>query len=60
VHDYYYEWRAQHPDVDVWDGSPALVNFSTSRFTEVLEKRIWNDNNNNTLIIEVTFYPVRV
>jgi len=45
VHDYYYEWRAQHPDVDVWDGSPAFVNFSASRFTEVLEKRIWHEIN---------------
>ena len=39
VHDYYYEWRAQHLDVDVWDGSPAFVNFSASQFTEVLEKQ---------------------
>ncbi len=43
VHDYYYEWRAQHLDVDVWDGSPAFVNFSTSQFTEVLEKCIWHE-----------------
>jgi len=29
--------------VDVWDGSPAFVNFSTSQFTEVLEKCIWHE-----------------
>jgi len=30
----------QHCNVDVWDGSPAFINFSTSQFTEVLERCI--------------------
>ncbi len=47
VHDYYYEWGAQHLDVDVWDGSPAFVNFSISQFTEVLEKCIWHKTHIN-------------
>ncbi len=57
VHDYYYEWRAQHLDVDVWDGSPAFVNFSASRFTEVLERHIWHEVHVNQEQIqpEVTF-----
>jgi len=40
IHKYYYDWRMQHCNMDVWDGSPAFINFSTSQFTEVLERRI--------------------
>jgi len=47
AHDYYYEWRAQHLDTDVWDGSTAFVNFSTSQFTEGLEKCIWHETHVN-------------